>query len=162
HSIVTNARLHERQAVVVNLDIRQFFPQTSDTRIEAYFRRIGWNKSAARLLTRLVTHDGASRPARPPARASATSSITAWMRASTPPLPLMWLLYTREIARAEDVCYRRLRDTRRVLRRARHQQRVTGLVVTDRARLPRRTRRWLRAVEHRLRTNPAAATLTQT
>jgi hypothetical protein len=29
---------------------------------------------------------------------------------------------------------------------------VTGLVVNERIHLPRETRRWLRAVEHRLRT----------
>jgi len=37
--------------------------------------------------------------------------------------------------------------------RRRHQrQEVTGLVVNERIHLPRETRRWLRAVEHRLRT----------
>lgn len=36
------------------------------------------------------------------------------------------------------------------IRRRHEQQRVTGLVVNDGVRLPRRTRRWLRAVEHRL------------
>ncbi len=35
------------------------------------------------------------------------------------------------------------------VRRAHQRQVVTGLVVNDRANLPRETRRWLRAVEHR-------------
>jgi hypothetical protein len=51
---------------------------------------------------------------------------------------------------------------RRKLRvsRPHQQQRVTGLVVNEKVALPRRTRRWLRAVEHRLRTG-GEATLTR-
>src|SRR5205823_8990127 len=45
------------------------------------------------------------------------------------------------------------------IRRRHQQQRVTGLVVNAGVRLPRTTRRWLRAVEHHLRTG-RAATLT--
>ncbi len=45
------------------------------------------------------------------------------------------------------------------VRRAHQQQRVTGFVVNRRAALPRRTRRWLRAVEHHLATG-RPATLT--
>ena len=37
------------------------------------------------------------------------------------------------------------------IRRRHHRQLVTGLVVNDRVNLPRSTRRWLRAVEHRTR-----------
>lgn len=43
-----------------------------------------------------------------------------------------------------------------VLRRH-HSQRVTGLVVNEGPRLPRKTRRWLRAVEHRLKTKGEAS-----
>jgi len=42
--------------------------------------------------------------------------------------------------------------------RRRHQrQEVTGLVVNEGIHLPRETRRWLRAVEHRLRTDGACS-----
>jgi RNA-directed DNA polymerase len=44
------------------------------------------------------------------------------------------------------------------IRRRHQQQVVTGLVVNDAVRLPRRTRRWLRAVEHRA-ANGGQATL---
>ena len=42
------------------------------------------------------------------------------------------------------------------IRRAHQQQRVTGLAVNRRVALPRRTRRWLRAVEHHLATGQPA------
>jgi hypothetical protein len=187
HSILTNARFHERQALVINLDIRQFFPQTRAERVETCFRRIGWNKSAARLHTRLVTHDGGLPPGAPTsprlsnlvnfrmdarlyaiaARAGARYSryaddMTFSFQAAPAPKTLMWLINTCEIVLARDFGYRLHRDKLRVLRRGRHQQRITGLVVNERARLPRRTRRWLRAVEHRHQIDPAAATLTET
>ena len=45
------------------------------------------------------------------------------------------------------------------IRRQHQQQLVTGLVVNDRVHLPRRIRRWLRAVEHHVRTGrPASIT----
>jgi len=57
-SIVTNARPHVGKAVVVRMDIRDFFTSTGAKRVEKYFRRIGWNKDAARLLVRLLALDG--------------------------------------------------------------------------------------------------------
>jgi hypothetical protein len=53
----------------------------------------------------------------------------------------------------------RVRRKKLHIRRRHQQQRVTGLVVNARVQLPRATRRWLRAVEHHLRTG-RQATLT--
>lgn len=57
-SIVTNARVHCGQDVVVRMDLVDFFPSTQKRRVHRYFRRIGWNRPAAKLLTRLCTHEG--------------------------------------------------------------------------------------------------------
>ena len=57
-SIVTNARVHCGQDVVVRMDLVDFFPSTQKRRVYRYFRRIGWNRPAAKLLTRLCTHEG--------------------------------------------------------------------------------------------------------
>jgi hypothetical protein len=57
-SILTNAAPHAGSAVVVRLDIRDFFSSTRADRIRKYFRKIGWNREAAELLTRLTTYDG--------------------------------------------------------------------------------------------------------
>src|SRR5690606_25237540 len=65
HSIVTNANCHVRQAVVVKLDIVDFFTNTTAKRVEQYFRFIGWNREAASLLTNLCTHEGSLRQGAP-------------------------------------------------------------------------------------------------
>ena len=57
-SIVTNALAHRGQAVVLRFDVVDFFPSTSVKRLRKYFRRIGWNRPAAKLLLRLCTHEG--------------------------------------------------------------------------------------------------------
>jgi len=57
-SIVDNARAHVGQAVVMRFDLRDFFPSTRAKRLRRYFRRIGWNRPAAKLLVRLCTHEG--------------------------------------------------------------------------------------------------------
>src|SRR5438132_3337887 len=57
-SIVTNARSHVGKAVVVRLDLKDFFTSTRAKRVHAYFRRIGWNRDASRLLLRLCTYEG--------------------------------------------------------------------------------------------------------
>ncbi len=57
-SIVSHASLHVGCAVVVRMDVRDFFPSIYATRIDAYFRHIGWNAPAADLLTRLCTYQG--------------------------------------------------------------------------------------------------------
>lgn len=57
-SIVTNARVHQGRDVVVRMDLVNFFPSTSSRRVRRYFRRIGWNRPAAKILTTLCSHEG--------------------------------------------------------------------------------------------------------
>lgn len=57
-SIVTNALPHANSAVILKLDIRNFFPATTTDRVRAYFRKIGWDTAAADALTRICTHKG--------------------------------------------------------------------------------------------------------
>ena len=56
HSIVTNALPHAGRAVVVRMDIRNSFGSTTESRILAYFQRIGWASDAAKWLTRVCTY----------------------------------------------------------------------------------------------------------
>ena len=188
-SIVTNARPHVGQAVVVRLDLKDFFPATRAKRVYGYFRKVGWNRPAARLLTRLCTHDGGlpqGAPTSPrlsnlvnyrldarltglavrqqlrnprtneslddrPIGATYTryaDDLTFSFPSDDPDVIHYVVRMTREIVAAHGY---ELHVTRklRVLRQNARQQ-VTGLVVNDGVNLPRTTRRWLRAVEHRV------------
>ena len=51
-SIVTNARPHVGQAVLVKLDLVDFFQSTSSERINAYFKTIGWDKPSPLSISR--------------------------------------------------------------------------------------------------------------
>ncbi len=178
-SIVENALPHVGQAVVIKLDIKDFFPTTSADRVDAYFRRVGWDAECAALLTRLTTHeDGLPQGAPTSPRLSnlinfgldeSIQRFVCWRRRG---------VYTRY---ADDLTISFRRDypqrvrgviqfvTRRLRRdgyelnpskvrilRQHQQQRVTGLVVNDRVNIPRRIRRKLRAIEHRLNSGRSA------
>ncbi|MHC4407427.1 MAG: reverse transcriptase family protein [Planctomycetota bacterium] len=174
-SIATNARPHVGQAVVIHMDLVDFFGSTEAERIELYFRRVGWNAEAARLLTDLVTHRRCL-PQGAPTSPRLSNLVNHGLDAKLSRLATRrWAVYTRY---ADDITVSFERDSfRRVrgmvqsvtriarangyethkrrklsIRRRHMRQMVTGLVVNERVRLPRETRRWLRAVRHRLRT----------
>lgn len=170
-SIVTNALVHARKPVVVRMDIKDFFGSTSAKRVEAYFRAVGWSGEAARLLTRLSTHEGSlpqGAPTSPRLSNLVNVRLDARLSALARKLGAAYTRYADDITfsfSAEDrsaigaaiVTTKRvladegyaLHQKRKLHIRRRHQQQlVTGLVVNDRPRLPRSTRRWLRAVEH--------------
>lgn len=54
-SIVDNARPHTQMAVVINIDLADFFPSITAGRIEATWRALGWGAEAAVVLTRICT-----------------------------------------------------------------------------------------------------------
>jgi hypothetical protein len=56
-SIVDNARPHSCRAVVINLDLADFFPSISLERIVRAWRAIGWNRESARILGNICTHE---------------------------------------------------------------------------------------------------------
>ena len=185
---------HQGQAVVVRLDLVDFFPSTDKRRGKDYFRRIGWNRRAAGILTRLCTHEGglpqgaptsprlcnlvnyrfdarltgmaaalggvytryaddltASFPAEPPEeeRSADDEQAAEFDLRRCPNKANFFRTFVRRVA--EENGYRVHRRKKQSVRRAHHRQTVTGLVVNDRVNLPRETRRWLRAVEHRAR-----------
>jgi hypothetical protein len=174
-SIVTAALPHARRAVVLRLDVQDFFLSTKAERIQSYFRRIGWGRAAAALLTRLCTHRGGLPQGAPTsprlsnlvnlrldarlaalARAHGASytryadDMTFSFDADEHERLVAVIRTTKKVLREEG--YRLHTDRKlRVLRRHARQT-VAGLVVNERVRLPRSTRRWLRAVEHRAST----------
>ena len=54
-SIVTNATPHAGSAVVVNCDLRDFFPTVTVNRVIGLFRHVGYSPAAATVLALLVT-----------------------------------------------------------------------------------------------------------
>lgn len=182
-SIVTNARAHVGKAVVITLDIRDFFAQTSSQRVIAYLRRIGWSRQNAAEITRLCTWQGAlpqGAPTSPRLSNLVNYRLDARLAGLAAKLGADYTRYADDItfslAKDErDAVWALVRATRTILEdegyelhpdkvsvRRRHQrQEVTGLVVNERIHLPRETRRWLRAVEHRLRTQ-GECSLTET
>jgi hypothetical protein len=184
-SIVTHARRHACRAIVVRLDLKDYFPSTRSRRVYAYFRAVGWNRPAARLLVRLCTHRGGlpqGAPTSPRLSNLVNYQLDQRLAAMAAKLGAFYSRYADDItlSLAQDERKRLrylIRFVRRVagemgyrvhgrkklrIRRRHQQQRVTGLVVNAGVRLPRATRRWLRAVEHRLRTgHPASLTPAQ-
>jgi len=174
-SIVENALPHVGQAVVIQMDVQDFFPSTTATRVEAYFRRIGWNKQAAALLATLTTHEG-SLPQGAPTSPRLSNLVNYGIDERLARFACRRKgEYTRY---ADDITFsfpkdypKRVRGViqkaKRILKangytlhqrqklhiRRRHQrQMVTGLVVNERVNLPRQLRRQLRAAMHRHRT----------
>ncbi|MBI83268.1 MAG: hypothetical protein CMJ81_08745 [Planctomycetaceae bacterium] len=199
-SIVTNARTHQGQAVVLRFDLIDFFSSTSTKRLRKYFRQIGWNRPASKLLLRLCTQQGGLPQGAPTSprlsnllnyrldarlaglivklrgrytryadditisfatrdlHAAGKSDFPARNSAGgTPNHPTQTPTgqdTIRSITRAvqkviESEGYRMHHRKKLSVRRQHQQQVVTGLVVNQRVNLPRSTRRWLRAVEHR-------------
>ncbi len=199
HSIVTNAVVHAARAVVLRMDLKDYFHSTSAARVYEYFRTVGWNREAGELLTTLCTRNGGL-PQGAPTSPRLSNLVNYPLDARLVGLadkPYVYypetlqktgqiepgglnVAYTRY---ADDITFSfncdshnavediiwmtkkivaeygyRLHQRRKLSIRRQHQsQRVTGLVVNDHVALPRRTRRWLRAVEHHLSTGRKAS-----
>ncbi len=170
-SFVENAAVHQSQSIVIRLDLVNFFPSIQAERIHRYFRVIGWDRKSAKLLTRLLTWRGCLPQGAPtsPRLSNLVCNALDYRLAnfaknyhgvytryadditislSDPSWDLAPLISgLLHIVRSSGFTPH-IRDKFDVRRR--HQrQKVTGLVVNDRANLPRETRRWLRAVRHR-------------
>ncbi len=181
-SAVTHATLHVAQAVIVHIDIKDFFHKTKGERLYSYFRMIGWNYEAARLMMFMCTHRNCL-PQGTPTSPILSNLVNYRMDARLAGLAArskaVYSRYADDIIFSFDVDNRRfIRGViRRVVKilndfdyqmnraklrimRQHNRQVITGLVVNEKVHLPRKTRRWLRAVEHHMKTGKAA-TLTQ-
>ena len=173
-SIVTNAAVHQDPAVLVKLDVEDFFGTTRTARIRRYWRVIGWDREAAAVLTRLTTHVGGL-PQGAPTSPRLSNLVNVRLDARLAGIARSrGAVYTRY---ADDLSFSftaddgaavrqlihavrrtvwaegryRIHVNRKVEIRRRHErQAITGLIVNEGPpRLDRERRRWLRAVEHR-------------
>ena len=164
------------------MDLKDFFRSTTARRVERYFRLIGWERKAAKLLVGFCTHEGhlpQGAPTSPRLSNLVNYVMDARLSGVAARLHAVYTRYADDITFSFDTDNRqavghaigatkaivsqygyRVHHRRKLRVARRHQsQRVTGLVVNERPALPRRTRRWLRAVEHR-RATGGIATLT--
>lgn len=178
-SIVTNAKPHMGQAVVLRMDIQDFFPSTEAKRVLDYFLAIDWDPVAAGLMARLTTWQNGL-PQGAPTSPWLSNLVNYQMDQRLAAIAKFFdAVYTRyaddltfsfkdglrqEIAGVIQCVQDALVDygyklhTKKKLRIARRHQRmvVTGLVVNEGVRLPRQTRRKLRAARHHLATGRSA------
>ena len=185
HSIATNALCHTGQAVVLRMDLEDFFPSTAERRVRDYVHGIGWNREASGLLARLCTHHGGlpqGAPTSPRLSNLVNHRLDARLEGLARKLGASYTRYADDMtfsfkkddraaihsviratkAIAGEDGYTLHQDRKLQIRRRHEQQRVTGLVVNAGVRLPRETRRRLRAVEHHFKTGkPATLTPAQ-
>lgn len=173
-SIVTNAQQHINKDIVIRLDLRDFFPKTQARRIKAYFTFTGWSQDATDILMRLTVWNGGL-PQGAPTSPRLANLVNHAMDARLEGLAkhhggtytryaddLTFSFQTRkELPKKQTGSFLKLvsnivkengysmhgKEKLRVMTYARCQT-VTGLVVNQKVDLPRRTRKWLRAVEH--------------
>jgi RNA-directed DNA polymerase len=177
-SMVDHARRHSGKAVVLRMDLRDFFNATTAERVRRYLRWV-WDEEAADLLTALTTHRGSlpqGAPTSPTLSNLVNRRLDARMAAFAARHGVTYSRYADDITFSLDADDARLVRTlirfskkvvaesgyqlhqrRKLHVRRRHQrQLVGGLVVNGVPRLPRERRRWLRAVEHRFAIGSAA------
>jgi RNA-directed DNA polymerase len=170
-SIVTNASAHVGRAVVLRLDLKDFFTSTSAKRVEEYFLAIGWSERCAELLSNICTHKGGlpqGAPTSPRLSNLINFRLDARLNALAKKCAANYTRYADDLTFSfDDASHARVNSmihfvkqivadegyklhlhAKLKIQRRHERQRVTGLVVNERVNLPRSTRRWLRAVEH--------------
>lgn len=173
-SIAHHALLHAARAVVVRLDLQDFFPSTTAQRVADYFRVIGYDAQAAALLTTWCTHEGGLPQGAPtsPVLANAVNfRLDAALASALRRIARNAGHYSRYaddltfsfdtddhaavnpmIHAAKDIAGRfgyRVHHHRKLrIMRRHHRQQVCGLVINAGVHLPREQRRLLRAARH--------------
>jgi RNA-directed DNA polymerase len=181
-SMVDHARRHSGKAVVLRMDLKDFFGATTAERVRWYFRWV-WDDAAADLLISLTTYRGSlpqGAPTSPTLSNLVNRRLDARIAAFASRHGVTYTRYADDITFSLDADDARLvrtliRFTKKVVgesgyqlhhrrklhvRRRHQRQLVGGLVVNGVPRLPRERRRWLRAVEHRFATG-SSPTITE-
>lgn len=169
-SIVDNALPHVGKAVVINIDLKDFFTNTSKDRVLKYWQYY-WNKKAARILTNICCHKG-HLPQGAPTSPSLSNLVNQAMDARLDGLVKRMPngIYTRyaddltfsfsrysskdkwflgEVKKIlKDEGYEIQRGKKIRIQRSHQRQKVTGLVVNEKVNLPRHMRRKIRAMQY--------------
>lgn len=188
-STVTNAAPHQGAALVLKLDLKDFFPTLHFRRVQGLFEQLGYNAAVAATLAGLTTYrpklagvvawPGRLPQGAPTSPALANLACRRLDRRLSSLAARCGAVYTRyaddltfSFARVPElrigrflwwvdgICYREgfleRPDKRRILR-AKHQQRITGLVVNAGVHVPRADRKRFRAILHNCRRHGLAS-----
>jgi RNA-directed DNA polymerase len=162
-SIVSNAKPHTDQAIVLKLDLLDFFPSVSRNAVFRTYRRIGYNRAVANLLTSLTTLRGGlpqGAPTSPQLANLAAYEMDVRLSAYCQRQGLTYTRYADDLtfsgAHGAHAGAKRMIETitrgsgfrpnevkTRYMRKSERQV-VTGIVVNERANWPRDRVRWLR------------------
>lgn len=173
-SIVTNAIEHVDKAVVIKFDIKDFFSNTRDKRILNYFKKIGWSSKAAKLLVKICCKNGGlpqGAPTSPTISNIVNNKLDARLFGFAKANGFTYTRYADDLTFSSKEDNKKaiskligsvnvilaefgytLNKSKQFIARKHTRQFITGLVVNKKVQLPRETRRWLRAVEHSLKT----------
>ncbi len=162
HSIRDNARFHRNQAMVLSLDLEDFFPSIGFQRILNLFRRMGYTSALSRLLAKLCTLEG-SLPQGAPTSPALSNLVTLRLDKRLGGYALKHHLrytryadditfsgnfdvgkliyFVRQVVTAEKL---KLNENKTRLMEKHQRQEVTGIVVNKKLQAPRNKRRQLR------------------
>jgi retron-type reverse transcriptase len=162
-SVVSNAKQHVGRPLIVKYDVKDFFGSVKEAVVFRNYRRIGYTRRVAHMLTRLTTLGGAlpqGAPTSPDLANVAAYRLDARLSGLAGRHEVVYTRYADDLTFSgggvANPRFRRavehiMRDSgfspnekKTVLVRRSDRQRVTGLVVNDKAGWPRATRQWLR------------------
>jgi len=169
-SIVHNAKKHVGAQVVINLDLKDFFGSTNSTRVYQFYKRLGWGKTCARILTNICCYrDSLPQGAVTSPYLSNLLNYKMDTRLNNlckkfggsysryaDDLSFSFKKYTTSNKQMLPIVKKILHEygyivqKRKKIRilRSHQRQTVTGLVVNNKVNLPREIRRKIRAMEH--------------
>ncbi len=169
-SVYDAASPHIGQDCVAQVDMKDFFTHTSEQRIEALFKKTGWNYQARRRLCELLCWQGGlpqGAPSSPHLSNAVNYELDVRIEAAMKQSGAAYTRYADDISISlrgnnthinsllnmvrriiTDYGYHLHMNKKRHVRRRHQRQIVCGLVVNEGVRLPREERRRVRAIRH--------------
>lgn len=177
-SIAMHAAIHASRQCVIRVDIKDFFPATSNARVAETFRGFGWSEDSIQAILHLCCHPTkGGLPQGAPTSPALSNIVNAHLDNTL--AKLSYAFETRYSRYADDLTFStsrrfhrrsvqvaklisivrqiltqhsyQINDAKTKVMGAGRRQVVTGLVVNDKPQLPRHIRRRLRAADHRRR-----------
>ena len=184
-SIVDNAKVHCESAVIIKMDIRDFFPSVKAEKVNNLFLKLGWNNEAAAKLTELCTWENGLPQGAPTSPAISNiilyeldkklfsmaqgfkakytryaDDLTFSLKEDKPEIVRSIIKLTQLAVEKEGFRINFKKGKINILRKHQHQK-VCGITVNNpKPTLSRKERRKLRAIKHHLE-NDRPATMTK-